>query len=78
MRRSAYLEVRETLQRIVQQARAEGVPVLVDACQAMAHLPISMHGLSEPDALVFSGHKVYAPGSPGVLLIRHDLVASDR
>jgi cysteine desulfurase / selenocysteine lyase len=55
-------------------ARSCGVPILVDACQAIAHLPVSMRSLGEPDALVFSGHKVYAPGSPGVLVIRRDIV----
>jgi cysteine desulfurase / selenocysteine lyase len=45
-------------------ARAEGVPLVVDASQAIAHLPVRMEALGEPDVLVFSGHKVYAPGSP--------------
>ena len=55
-------------------AHRHGVPIVVDACQAIAHLPVSVRELGEPDALVFSGHKVYAPGSPGVLVIRRDIV----
>jgi cysteine desulfurase / selenocysteine lyase len=57
-------------------ARAEGVPIVVDASQAIAHLPVRMAALGDPDALVFSGHKIYAPGSPGVLIVRRDVVAA--
>ena len=60
--------------RLTAAARAEGVPILVDASQAIAHLPLRMDALGEPDALVFSGHKAYAPGSPGVLIVRRDIV----
>jgi selenocysteine lyase/cysteine desulfurase len=55
-------------------AQARGIPVLIDASQAIAHMPIRMEALGKPDALVFSGHKIYAPGSPGVLIIRRDVV----
>jgi len=54
--------------RLTTAAQAEGVPILVDASQAIARLPVSIEALGEPDALVFSGHKAYAPGSPGVLI----------
>jgi cysteine desulfurase / selenocysteine lyase len=44
-----------------------------------AHQPIRMSGNSDPrrdlDVLCFSGHKVYAPGSPGVVVTRQDLFA---
>jgi cysteine desulfurase / selenocysteine lyase len=55
-------------------ARAEGVPLVVDASQAIAHLPVRMEALGAPDVLVFSGHKVYAPASPGILIVRRDIV----
>jgi len=55
-------------------AHSNNVPLLLDACQAIAHVPVRFQALGEPDALVFSGHKVYAPGSPGVLIIRRDMV----
>lgn len=55
-------------------ARARGVPLVVDASQAIAHMPVRMEALGEPDVLVFSGHKVYTPGSPGVLIVRRDIV----
>ena len=52
--------------------------VLVDATQAAAHIPIYMSLTEQPDAyidaLVFSGHKIYTPASPGVLIVRKDLL----
>jgi cysteine desulfurase / selenocysteine lyase len=60
--------------RLCSAAHEQRVPVLVDASQAIAHLPVRIDALGEPDALVFSGHKAYAPGSPGVLVIRRGLV----
>jgi selenocysteine lyase/cysteine desulfurase len=59
-------------------ARAEGVPIVVDASQTVARLPVRMSALGQPDALAFSGHKVYAPGSPGVLIIRREIVEAAR
>ena len=51
--------------------------ILVDAAQMVAHMPVDM-SRSEPqeeiDFLVFSGHKVYAPSSPGVLVAKTDLL----
>ena len=44
-----------------------------------AHLPIHVSGNADPahdlDVVVFSGHKVYAPGSPGVVVTRKELFA---
>lgn len=60
--------------RLTEISHGEGVPVLVDASQAIAHMPVRVEELGRPDALVFSGHKAYAPGSPGVLIIRKDLI----
>jgi cysteine desulfurase / selenocysteine lyase len=60
-------------------AHRHGACIVVDAAQMAAHLPIRMSGHEDPardlDALVFSGHKVYAPGSPGVVVARSDLFA---
>lgn len=49
---------------------AAGAKLAVDGAQAAAHVPIRMHGADgeDIDCLVLSGHKLYAPGSPGVLL----------
>jgi selenocysteine lyase/cysteine desulfurase len=60
-------------------AHEHGALVVVDAAQAAAHVPIRMSGHDRParnlDVVVFSGHKVYAPGSPGVVVARKDLFA---
>lgn len=60
-------------------AHAHGAWVVVDASQYLAHapLPLSDTGATdrELDAVVFSGHKLYAPGSPGVLVARRNLLA---
>lgn len=57
----------------------EGVPLIVDGSQWVPHCPVDMAALNRAgrlDALVFSGHKTYAPGSPGVVVLRRDLAAS--
>ena len=59
-------------------AHAFGAWVVVDASQSLAHLllPLSDTGSSdrELDAVVFSGHKLYAPGSPGAAVTRRTLL----
>lgn len=49
---------------------------VVDAAQSAAHAPLSVQG-REPseaiDVLCLSGHKIYAPGSPGVIVARKEL-----
>lgn len=64
---------------IAQRAHAHGALVVVDASQILAHRALSMQGIvgdgsDDIDAVVFSGHKIYAPGSPGVLVIRRSLI----
>jgi len=48
--------------------------ILVDGAQMVAHLPVQLGGYSNQqeniDAFVFSGHKTYVPGSPGVVVCR--------
>jgi cysteine desulfurase / selenocysteine lyase len=51
---------------IVKLAHARGVPVLLDACQAVQHIPIDVQAL-DCDFLVFSGHKLYGPSGIGAL-----------
>jgi len=59
-------------------AHAHGAWVMVDASQHLAHAPLLLSdtGAEERklDALVFSGHKLYAPGSPGVAVVRRNLL----
>ncbi|WP_423906940.1 aminotransferase class V-fold PLP-dependent enzyme [Candidatus Spongiihabitans sp.] len=51
--------------------------ILVDAAQMAAHVPIKMSGHENParniDMIALSGHKMYAPSSPGVVITRKDL-----
>jgi|LNFM01.1.fsa_nt_gb cysteine desulfurase/selenocysteine lyase len=58
-------------------AHAHGALMVVDAAQMVAHVPIRMSGNADPaediDVVVFSGHKIYAPGSPGVVVARREL-----
>lgn len=51
---------------IVEMAHKHNIPVLVDAAQAIQHLPIDVQAL-DIDFLAFSGHKVYGPTGIGVL-----------
>ncbi len=51
--------------------------ILVDAAQMAAHVPIRVSGHDNPlrnlDMVAMSGHKIYAPGSPGVVITRKTL-----
>lgn len=47
-------------------AKAAGALVLLDAAQSVAHKPIDLQEI-DPDFLVFSGHKIYAPTGIGIL-----------
>ncbi|HCB14827.1 MAG TPA: aminotransferase, partial [Gammaproteobacteria bacterium] len=52
--------------------------VVVDASQFIAHAPLALSDNGtverELDAVAFSGHKLYAPGSPGVMVVRQILL----
>jgi cysteine desulfurase/selenocysteine lyase len=61
------------LKRIVAFARARGVPVLVDAAQAVGHLVVDVQEL-DCDFLAFSGHKMYGPMGIGALYGRQQLL----
>ena len=63
---------------IARLAHDAGALCVVDAAQSAAHLPLRMQGESPDeriDVLCMSGHKIYAPGSPGVIVAREDLFA---
>ncbi len=65
------------IREIAALAHAHGALMVVDAAQMIAHVPIRMSGNPDPahdiDIVVFSGHKIYAPGSPGVVVARREL-----
>ncbi|HEY9182388.1 MAG TPA: cysteine desulfurase [Gammaproteobacteria bacterium] len=52
-------------------AHAAGVPVMVDASQSVAHLPLDVRAL-DVDFLAFSSHKMFGPNGVGVLFVRRD------
>ncbi len=60
---------------IVLAAHHVGAKVLLDACQAVTHLPVDVRAL-DCDFLVFSGHKLYGPSGIGVLYGREQLLAA--
>ena len=63
---------------IAELAHGYGALVLIDGAQMAAHMPVQMSGHSNParniDAFVFSGHKTYVPGSPGVVVCRKNIL----
>ncbi|MBC8033004.1 MAG: cysteine desulfurase, partial [Chitinophagaceae bacterium] len=54
------------IKEIISRAHARNIPVLVDAAQAVQHMPVDVQDLGA-DFLVFSGHKLYGPTGIGVL-----------
>ena len=51
---------------IIELAHGRGLPVLLDAAQAVQHMPVDVRDL-DCEFLVFSGHKLYGPSGIGVL-----------
>lgn len=60
------LGILNPIREIVETAHQADIPVLVDAAQSAAHLPIDVQAI-DCDFLVFSGHKMYAETGVGVL-----------
>ncbi len=54
------------IKRIIEEAHRFGVPVLVDAAQAVQHFKLDVQSL-DADFVVFSGHKMYGPTGIGIL-----------
>jgi cysteine desulfurase/selenocysteine lyase len=52
--------------KIVQLAHNYNLPVLIDAAQAVQHLPVDVQAL-DCDFMAFSSHKMYGPTGVGVL-----------
>lgn len=63
------------VQEIIALAHAQRIPVLIDGCQAICHMPIDVQAL-DADFYVFSGHKLYGPTGIGVLYGKAALLAA--
>ncbi|TSC97178.1 MAG: cysteine desulfurase / selenocysteine lyase, partial [Candidatus Peregrinibacteria bacterium Greene1014_49] len=63
---SNVLGVAPDLQKIISMAHDAGALVLLDAAQAIAHMPLDVQEL-DCDFLAFSGHKLYGSTGIGVL-----------
>ena len=61
------------VETIIEKAHAVGAKVLIDAAQAVAHMPVDVQKL-DCDFLVFSGHKLFGPTGVGVLYGKKDLL----
>jgi cysteine desulfurase/selenocysteine lyase len=61
------------VREMIALAHAQGVPVLVDGAQAVAHTPVDVQAL-DCDFYAFSGHKLYAPTGIGALYGRRALL----
>ena len=58
---------------LIARAKARGIITIVDAAQAVAHMPVDVQALG-CDFLAFSAHKLYGPTGIGVLYGKYDLL----
>ncbi|MFE0753764.1 SufS family cysteine desulfurase [Inquilinus sp. NPDC058860] len=58
---------------VIERAHAVGAKVLLDAAQAITHMPVDVQALG-CDFLAFSGHKLYGPTGIGILYGREALL----
>ncbi len=63
------------VKKIIKLAHQNNIPVLLDAAQAVNHIPIDVQEL-DCDFLAFSGHKIYGPTGIGVLYGKINLLES--
>ncbi len=61
------------VEKIIEAAHKAGVPVLLDAAQAIQHLHVDVQKL-DCDFLAFSGHKIYGPTGIGILYGKEKLL----
>ncbi|PRX38079.1 cysteine desulfurase / selenocysteine lyase [Meinhardsimonia xiamenensis] len=62
---------------ICREARARGVPVLVDGSQGAVHLPVNVSEIG-CDFYAITGHKLYGPSASGAIYIRRERQAEMR
>jgi len=63
------------VKKIIAEAKARGVPVLVDGAQGVPHMSVDVRDL-DCDFYAFSGHKMFGPTGTGVLYARESLLES--
>lgn len=63
------------VEQIIGKAHSHNIPVLLDAAQAVNHIPCNVQQL-DCDFLAFSGHKLYGPTGIGVLYGKEELLNS--
>ncbi|MFY9330491.1 MAG: cysteine desulfurase [Candidatus Nanopelagicales bacterium] len=60
---------------VADAARAVGALVVLDACQSVPHMPVSVHELNV-DVITWSGHKMLGPTGIGCLWARSEILES--
>jgi cysteine desulfurase/selenocysteine lyase len=61
------------VREVIELAHERDIPVLLDAAQAVQHLPVDVRAL-DCEFLVFSGHKLYGPSGIGALYGKAELL----
>jgi cysteine desulfurase / selenocysteine lyase len=61
------------VRELIALAHAQGAHVLLDAAQAIHHMPIDVQEL-DCEFLAFSGHKIYGPTGTGILYGKEDVL----
>ncbi len=61
------------VEKMIEIAHQQGVPVLIDGAQAVPHLKVDVQSL-QCDFYVFSAHKMYGPTGVGVLYAKEALL----
>jgi cysteine desulfurase/selenocysteine lyase len=65
------------VEELIHIAHAQGVRVLIDGAQSVAHMPVNVTAL-DADFFVFSGHKIFAPTGIGVVYGKADVLEAAR
>jgi len=61
------------VEEMVRMAHDRGIPVLLDAAQAVPHMPVDLQAL-RCEFLTFSAHKAYGPTGVGAVYVRKDIL----